>query len=714
MPLPKSAISKINRSYARELHIVEPIQFPERDMNTGGYKTLRKWQARAKPQLQGERLSLVIAMPGSGKTTLQLSLPIQDIEASGFTRKVVIAAPKLLIAQNFARNGEQLSIGLTIDGKNYDIVVEHDFTNTEAASKVTELRQFMMSEVPGVYKSAFERDNMISGCICVTTHAALSAVTSSASEEDIQTMMKDTTFIIDEAHHVKGVFDVFEDNYDPAALEHGTDLTNRLGSFVHKIVNRGPDSVKLIMASAYPFRADKQPILYPEIRKRFGNGIFVLPFLEYFKNISIKKIDLNYQIYDVSPVDDILAKIKDEPGECHLIAVPGRNRLWRKKPGELDRLYAGLRKLYPDIEILDLVPEEGREARMARLLRETKNNPNAITLRAIIYVAVVNEGVDWAPCSRLHNASFGSSLPNELQKVGRTLRDFLGKTHAVCTAYLPDFVGEDPEDGKTQINYLNTALLVGMQYDDMCHPIFLPEVVVSSLQKAGRSNDPDSAGDYLDPEDGEGEPTHNDPTPIPLPALTLEEAFGDRVHEVNEAIIKLVEPLKFKLEKNIVPVLRQIMVDFYTGPESGHADALKALEVKVLRNIANGKVPDLRYVDRNLLEELGFDRIVYMHGMAQGSMYSCELTEEELTELRKLINSRLANTESLKADLHAVKFNPKGSSKKERNEKLHAIKRKLEVRAAKESAASGDSDMLTKFYPHQIEGKNNIPPTPQT
>ncbi len=692
--LPETAFSKVQRTYTSDANYpVSAIAFPS-TVNSG-YKKLRNWQDRAYRQVKDKRRVLIVAMPGSGKTTLQIVVPIQRIIDSGFKHKVVIAVPRTMIGQGFTNDGDRQTIGIELDGKRYDWVVDTNLVDDSSTSKTAELTDFLNNEVPDCYGEAFERDALVSGCICVTTHPCLSTVSARTSDADMARMMKNTTFIIDEAHHIKGVFDVFDDAYDVEKIEGTEAEANRLGSFVHRLVNQGDESTYLMLASAYPFRADKQPVIYPAVREQFKDGIFVLPFLEFFNTLSIKRIDMQYALYDRSPVDAILASIRSEPKECHLIPVPAEDRSWRRIGGELERLLAGLREIFKEEEVLDLVPTERREARKDRLMAEPKNDPSAVKLRAVVHVALVNEGTDWPSCSRLHNASFGTSLPNELQKIGRMLRTFPGKERIVATAYLHNFL-EDPEDGTDDLNNLNTALLVGMQYDDMCHPIFLPEDIVRTLRSAGKLP-PAATGSSTE------NPKELPEEPVDRP--TIEELFGGQMSEVHAEIARQVEAIRVKDEKHLAPVIEGILDRFQVAPEA-RAFAGDALRLIIVRTCGS-QVPELRHLNVEYLKDIGFDRLMYSKGLVTSSMYTCELQEEDLRELRKRLSFAVASAESLKAKVYEAKLtiDPSGAQR-ERKTYARKVRAKLENKVTLGRATHADKALLASLYPTQVEGKD--------
>ncbi len=684
----RQILSKLGRSFKPEKweSAVSPLAFPH--IETNGYKTLRDWQDQAHRQLRDLRLVFIVAMPGSGKTTLQLAIAAYRIIRSGFTHKVVIAAPTKSIAQGFVRGGKEAGVRITLDKEDIDILVDFDLSSEISRAKREDLKGFLNQPVdaPHTYQSNYERQKLLMGCICVTTHQALAQVTSEATRTELRRMTRNTTFVIDEAHHVKGVFDGLEDS-PKAARTLGEDTgVNRLGLLVHSIIYDGHPDTNLILASATPFRADAIPVLYPAVRALFKDGIFVLPFIEHFRHISIDTIDLAYQMFKLSPVDDILRNVKACPDGYHLIAVPHLGGSWRRLEGELERLERGLADMYGSAFMSVVQDDSERPAKMIRLLNEPKRDPSRTSLRAVVYVRMINEGVDWPACSHLHNASFGESLPSELQKLGRMLRDFPGKTRVSSTAYLADFTKEDG-GGVEDVNNLNVALLIAMQYDDMCHPIFLPESIVRTLRSAA----PDS--------DLDGTPTENKPLRTPT-RPTVDVLFGWRMHEVWGKYAKEIEVLRYKDSSSITPIINRILDEFLAVPEH-HVFARRALELKIIRSLA-ANMPKLAHINMEYLVDLGFDRIVYKEDLVLGSMYSCSLEEKDLLELRSLLNRRLASEEALKAEAHKVKFQPGSGSRKRRREVAGKVRRHLKRDPSNEEKGRS---ALRALYPPSIEGQ---------
>lgn len=691
-------MEKLNRSHRTPKRNIEPLG--SMPISNSLFKIPLRWQVRADHQIYAERWSLICAPPGSGKTTLQLLLAVKRVIASGFKHKIVIAAPKKMIGQGFVRNGDQLP-GLNIAGKEIDIQVNHDLTGDIVVGKKDALKDFLTTPVAASWKKMYERTGTISGCICVTTHAALALASaqwfSEIPTEGIAEMAADTTFIIDEAHHVSGVFGVFDGHVNIPTGSAEQDLTqNRLGAFVHFLVNKAPQSTCLVLASATPFRADKRPVITPELRKRFGKGLFSLPFTEHLKIVGIEKIDLNYALFDESPVDEILARVKAEPQECHLICVPNASRSWRRIPGEMDRLLAGVKALYGEDVVLNLMPEDSanREENRKALLMETKDDRDSIKLRVVIYVALVNEGVDWPSCSRFHNASFGASLPNEEQKIGRLLRRFPGKDHVIATAHIPNFITKDDEEeyGKNAVGLINNALLLGMQYDDMCLPIFLPDVVVSTLRQANQVIDgvPDSEA---------GAAAKNEEDEIYRP--TIEALFGGRMHEVDQELIRRIEPLKVKDETTVGPVIEDILKEFKI-PAELRAAATTALEIKVYRNLSANK-PKIEYINVDLLSGIDFDRLVYSEGLHLASMFTCEVDEKVLAEFRTRLNASLCKIEEARQAAYQAKFIAGHSSKRERLNKTREVRTRLTQKVGRGGSVGTEQRILNELYPKQRE-----------
>jgi superfamily II DNA or RNA helicase len=535
-------------------------------------KKLRVWQRDAFNKLKNARFALCAAFCGSGKSILQVALAVHDIVRCGYKQKQLIVVPQQHIHKTFVGEGNIEYIPLLVNGKKYEWKVIHNFCDADDEI-LKGLKKWLLTSPAKLSKNY--RDKIIAGVNAVASHQALTRVWSKLTEAEKQIAIKNLTLRIDEAHHIKGVFEEEEEELTDAQKIAVKSESTYLGEISRFIFNNGKTS-KLHFTTATFYRGDRSNILFPAVEEKFTT--YYLDWIKHFKTLGIERFDLQYEEYNGDPIKDIAYRIAQEPNEKHLVIIPSTTHKWRLNgDSELQKLLKEIYKLVPKERVLDLVTKNTQKKNKKLLLAEPKTAENESKFDVIVTCMLGLEGTDWCPCSRLHNAAPGSSITLAVQIMGRPFRQFRGKTQVRMYSYIKQFV--QPKAGMTKQDLLNdrtNALLTCIQIDEMCRPIILP---ILPSKKNGSKN---SQG------------------------ITLRDIFGNKYEDVKRTLIEELECLENKTKEDINLVIEDILNE--QGIKK-HRKAVKAgLQALTIRLLAD-ELKDLG-VDVEFIRREGFAKIL--------------------------------------------------------------------------------------------------------
>jgi hypothetical protein len=556
-------------------------------------KELRWWQPDAFDTLKDARFGFAIAFCGSGKSILQVALAVHDVIQSGWTQKQLIVVPQSHISRGFIGDEDLDYIPILVDGEKYEWKVSHNFCDAKSQEVLANLKAWLLTS--GEKLSRKFRGKIVSGLNAVASHQAIGLVWSKLTDAEKAKAINNLTFRPDEAHHIKGVFDQDEDE-----LTDGQKLaiemeSNNLGDICRYIINCKDKTSKLHLTTATPHRGDKGIILSPAVQKMFT--VYFLDWLDHWKTLGIHSFVVEYEEYDGDPIEQVVAKIKSEPAEKHMVVVPSTTHKWRPLgQHEYDRLLKRLSEEVPAMRVLDLVTQGTQAKNKALLLKEPKTAASGKSNFDIIITCMLGrEGTDWCPCSRVHNTACENSIPLAIQTIGRPFRRFTGKTKVLIYYYVHRFA--EPKKGLTKRALLSdrtNALLLIMQIDEMVHPIFVPNIP--------NGVEPDEDGD----EDGHSEKPQS-----------LAELFGERYLDMKQDLFEEVEALEDKTPEALDSIIEAIMDDY--GIEDNRDGVKDALRVLILR-VLSPQLKDFG-IDVKFMRENGFDKIVEKYNLAQSSIY---------------------------------------------------------------------------------------------
>jgi len=572
-------------------------------------KKLRGWQKSAFHKLKNEQFVLVAAFCGSGKSIVQIALAIHDIVRSEYTQKQLVIVPQQHIGYGFVGEEDLEYITLMVNSKRYEWKVNHDFCNEHSTKVIRGLKQWLLADAKSLVKN--NKGRMITGLNAVASHQALAMVWKKLTPNERERAIKNLTLRVDEAHHIKGVFDSAENGLsdeDKVAMEIAA--TN-LGRICRFIIDSKSLTSKIHLTTATPYRGDREIILSPEVRSQFS--MYYLDWIEHWKTLGIEYFNIQYEEYKTDPIKQLVSRIKSEPNEKHMVVIPPTTHKWRQDgPGELKTLLEAIRRVVPKERVLDLVTRSTQAKNKALLLQEPKRSDKGESkFDVIVTCNLGREGTDWCPCSRLHNTTCENSITLAVQTMGRPFRRFGGKTTVNIYYYVKEFV--KPKEGMTKRDLLTdrtNALLVCIQMDEMCHPILLPEIP-SSLDECQKNN---------------GSPKRE--------YVSLGEILGDQYQSIKKDLITEIESLEVKSAEEIDNLIKRVL-ESHGAEYSEHVrDGLRAL---ILRTLSPA-LKDLG-IDVAFLRKEGFDAIVERYGIENLSIFFGAYSKKDWKIIRQIMKT---------------------------------------------------------------------------
>jgi hypothetical protein len=467
-------------------------------------RVLRDWQKAAFNRLKDSKFFLVKAFCGSGKTTLSIVLALWDLIKN--KRKQLFIVPQSHIGDGFCVSGKFQVPGLGI----ISLSKPKNFCE-DSDNKTEMLISFLLgdlkqsSSIKEVFTKKGKKEYVVFGnaCMAVATHQCYVAAIEKIAEREekgesglLDKCFKNMNLCIDEAHHVKTGSSKEEIDEQNAY--------NKLGKVLNSIYERADkNNSRIGLFTATFHRGDQGIIVHSDCLKKFDK--FELEFLDHFETLGIEKVYVNFEEYDVDPIDQIVSNIEREPTERHMIVVPhgsekdGQGKKWRKFDTFLLRLKSELRKMLErnglnfDDVVLDLVDKGIQNANKVILLKEPKeryeeDESKNSKVRIVMTCMLGREGTDWCPCSRLHNSSIEfNSTTLAVQTLGRLFRKFLNKNNVGVTYYIKRFDSLESCESKREFvsNRVN-AVLALMMIDDFLNPILLPKLPLAAHEGAKR------------------------------------------------------------------------------------------------------------------------------------------------------------------------------------------------------------------------------------
>lgn len=438
----------------------EWISNPEKltSMNDGFY-AMREWQKRAFDLLKDSPAMILNAPMGSGKSWLMCLLSAYKMKADSAVR-CIITVPQTIIAPGFVDAKVQMPDGEKIYWKIRDNLCEESAKNT-----VNSAIEWL--EDP--------RGNRVLLC----THATLVAVYKKLKEQGRLTLLNNSLFWIDEAHHVKNCH--IED-FDAV-------ISNGLGELVVYLLNSAENNVQLGLTTASFFRGDRGSLLTSEMESKFLR--FNLPYDEYFQSMThLKSFNFDFLISGHDYANAIAHVVQSRKGK-DIIYIP--HPVSRCSTGDkikeaenivakYNNIHGGsiihtaeglivLRRADKKFIILDLV-NENRRAQKKNFLNNSVLRNDRDSLDAILALGMFKEGANWIWADRSIIVGARSSLVDVIQMIGRLFRDADGKSHVEVIQLLPFSLDQqDEEKFRENLNNYLKAIFASLILENIFNPV---------------------------------------------------------------------------------------------------------------------------------------------------------------------------------------------------------------------------------------------------
>ena len=442
--------------------------------NKAGVKTLRGYQTSFFKDLTTKKpqYSQIVAPGGSGKTVLQESLAMQEILDTAYTQRQLILVPQQTIGQQFSKYN-QIRLKAGQEPLTWEVVHSFNFCDENSQTIISQLKEWITSPITPAIKRNAKKSGKFHGLVAVASHAALSLAWKQLEEENTSAQMvgytKNLTFRIDESHHVAWAY-LDDDGHTEDEMRGlvGSKTRkggqNNLGRIVTFLLNQGHKTCRICMTTATSFR-HKGLILTSGANNRFYSKFH--PMSKHWPTLGLASFRAELEFYKGDPLKKVLASIKAEPEEKHLIVLPplfsdGRN--WRTS-NSLPTLMKELKKAFPGKAIMDSV-DDRKQRGVKRALIDDQD------IDILVTCMMVREGTDWAECSRIHHTCMESSRTLALQTIFRMARqhkDKVGKA-AVIRYYQPEFKAVNKIKTREDFSDRLNSILFLSNVEDMFDP----------------------------------------------------------------------------------------------------------------------------------------------------------------------------------------------------------------------------------------------------
>lgn len=563
-----------------------------RELGFGG----RKFQLDAYNKFYGKRFTINVSPTGSGKSLVQVFCAAREIIETNYKQKQVFIVPQLDIGNGFSDHKHEY---LKMNGKIYEWETTNNFCS-DSKDSVKKIKKFLTTNIDYSDKKA---NNIIGGVTAVVSYSALVHAFKSMTKKEKLKMIENTSFRIDEGHHVCGV----EDDFVP----------NKMGEITKFILdNNGHYHI----TTATLFRGDYQPIVGREYLKKFC--IFRVPFLDHWNTLGIDKLNYNFESYQSAEdlFKKIVSNIKKNPQQRPMIILPADNQKYFKYENKWSwtkKLVYELEKVFGTGKVLDLISDDTQDASKARLGKSEQD------FYAIVTCSIGREGTDWPACNYVHNTTLDNNLVLAIQKLGRVMRQYAGKTQVYFTNYIEHFPkwDSDREDIRCRLSDRFNAIFASNMIDDLFSPVVMPK-----LPKKKQENDDDKSDNSDDTQD----------------TASLDDVFGPVKGEVVEEIMNEVWKIKQndlspdKVEKIIEEVIENHNDDILVNVDLQSLKDRLMLEVARIQDPKEEKLK-IKGCIVDFIREGGWDKII-RKSLKEGSPFVGEVDAIDLTMLQEFLS----------------------------------------------------------------------------
>lgn len=407
--------------------------------------TLRPSQRSSYERLKDAEFGILNAPTGWGKSAVLSALAANDLLRDS-SRKVVFCVPQRIVAKGFVN---EVQIEVPELGQ-LDWTVGFNLCGN-AAKKVRQIHEFLLGRVG---KTTAER-------MMVTTHHGLAIALSRLSSEQFSTAIADTTFVIDEAHHVQ------------AAQESG----NQLGEAVAGMLDSEVPSVRVLLTTAYFFRGDKLPILQDRHLDLFHRHL--VPFDEHWRSLThLSKYRYDFVAYKGTIWKSLVSLLsnKQEPTIIYCPQEGHRLLLGSTKEEFTNRIIQIVQKEYgaevwspkrksTGLVILNLVDTEHRFEKVKFAMEHGDR------IAVILTVGMFREGADWRQAQRVIDLIPSGSDQDRNQRFGRLIRDYPGKDCVSYFSFFPQITKRDKGKQREELTKLYAHFHASLVLENALAPI---------------------------------------------------------------------------------------------------------------------------------------------------------------------------------------------------------------------------------------------------
>ena len=441
------------------------------------YHSMRGMQPRSYKELFNQQYRLLISPCGSGKTYSILYLTAGEFIVK--PTKTIIAVPQTLIANGY------LSAKLLLP--NNKKVDWHILNKLNLCSDNKVVQEANTKTIIDFLKAPCVPD-ILSANVVICTHQLLAFLYAKLQKKKQLSILSNKNIWIDEAHHLSGT-----------ECENGLKYFNKIGHFVQYCIRN--KTVNIGLTTATPFRGDKTSLL-PSLDKF---TTFKQPLDEHLKTMKyLKTFTFRFILCDTDMYKGIKEVFKKSLKKKTIIYIPPviTKYLSGTKYEQVERIIDTISKVFgkgkevkitenkglytlknskgKKLTIIDLVEESHREYKKAYMGKysKSKNGPDVV-----ISLNLFIEGVDYVPLERAIVMGPRDSITDMIQRFGRLIRDWKGKTKAELYLLLPFRVDENKFED--DLNTYLKSLYLSMLMEEIYSP-----TILKGIPKKNKTNKP--------------------------------------------------------------------------------------------------------------------------------------------------------------------------------------------------------------------------------
>ena len=400
----------------------------------------KKWQREMFEALAPKQYRSITTPTGSGKSVGVVMLACRDRDNG---QKVLVSVPQTIIASSFRTRKIQLP-----DGSVADWCPRNNPEDATIAGQVQTVVDFVLDAVPVT--------PALRSMLC--THQALVLAFARISAMNLGVdSWKGTSLFLDEAHHTK----VSDDEDETEELE----SQNKLGGVAkHYLEN---NSAPLTMITATWGRTDSQILPEAEFKKFERYYLSVYDYLARCQYL--QTVEQRFVTGAMLATTEHL--LEAAIGKKIMLFLP---RMGTPEMPSIEAKHTLLRKLLKRIHknpklkqqrLLDLVTQEGRDARLLALRKAIASKDAQALPDIIISLNIGTEGFDYPELEYVVQMAPRGSFIEAQQMQGRLLRDVPGKGLVRTDTVLPTERGKVPDGNiRNWLKVLITSMITDLQF----------------------------------------------------------------------------------------------------------------------------------------------------------------------------------------------------------------------------------------------------------